>query len=383
VIKEAIREAAQIYVELTGMGGNLKYLDVGGGLAVDYDGSKTKKNNASKNYNMQNYANDIVAEVKEACDQAEIPVPTLVSESGRAIASHQGVLIFDVLGSSEPPVTPPPVVEEEEHIIIRNLWETYALISENNYQEPYHDAIQFKQEAISLFNFSYLSLQERARAEQLYWACCAKLFEIIKYQETINDDLKELAKVLTSIYYINLSVFQSTPDHWAIDQLFPIMPIHRLNEAPTKRAILADLTCDSDGKISQFINPQGQSPKDFLELHPLETDQPYYLGMFLVGAYQEIMGNLHNLFGDTNVVHIQTHPKGYKIEQLVRGDTISEVLAQTQYSEEGLLENLRRHTEQALEKDLISLAESRRLLRNYERGLSNYTYLNQDNHSGK
>lgn len=382
VIKEAIREAAQIYVELTNLGGNLKYLDVGGGLAVDYDGSKTNKNNASKNYNMQNYANDIVAEVKEACDQAEIKVPIIVSESGRAIASHQGVLIFDVLGSSEPPITPPPVVEEEEHLIIRNLWETYALISENNYQEPYHDAIQFKQEAISLFNFSYLSLQERARAEQLYWACCARLFEVIKHQENINDDLKELAKVLTSIYYINLSVFQSTPDHWAIEQLFPIMPIHRLNEHPSQRGILADLTCDSDGKISQFINPNGKQPKDFLELHPLEKNQPYYLGMFLVGAYQEIMGNLHNLFGDTNVVHIQTHSKGYKIEQFVRGDTITEVLAQTQYSAEELLENLRRHTEQALEKKLISLADSRRLLRNYERGLSSYTYLKRDNHQG-
>ncbi len=378
VIKEAIREAAQIYVELTQLGSNLKYLDVGGGLAVDYDGSKTNKNNASKNYNMQNYANDIVAEIKEACDQAEIAAPTIVSESGRAIASHQGVLIFDVLGSSEPPVTPPPVLEEEEHLIIRNLWETYALINEENYQEAYHDAIQFKQEAISLFNFSYLSLKERARAEQLYWACCAKLFEIIKNQEEITEELKELAKVLTSIYYINLSVFQSTPDHWAIDQLFPIMPIHRLNEQPNKRAILADLTCDSDGKISQFVNPKGKLPKNFLELHPLEKNQPYYLGMFLVGAYQEIMGNLHNLFGDTNVVHIRTHPQGYKIEQFVRGDSISEVLEQTQYSGEALLENLRRHTEQALEKDLISLAESRRLLNNYERGLSHYTYLKKE-----
>ena len=378
VIKEAIREAAQIYVELTAIGGNLKYLDVGGGLAVDYDGSKTNKNNASKNYNMQNYANDIVAEIKEACDQAEINVPTIISESGRAIVSHQGVLIFDVLGSNEPPLTPPPVVEQEEHLIIRNLWETYALINEDNYQEPYHDAIQFKQEAISLFNFSYLSLQERARAEQLYWACCAKLFEIIKHQDNINDELKEIANILTSIYYINLSVFQSIPDHWAIEQLFPIMPIHRLNEQPTKRGILADLTCDSDGKISQFINPKGQQPKDFLELHPLQKNQPYYLGMFLVGAYQEIMGNLHNLFGDTNVVHIQTHPKGYQIEQFVRGDTITEVLTQTQYSAEELLENLRRHTEQALERKLISLPESRRLLQNYERSLSSYTYLNQD-----
>lgn len=378
VIKEAIREAAQIYVELTQLGGNLKYLDVGGGLAVDYDGSKTNKNNASKNYNVQNYANDIVAEVKEACDQADINPPTLVSESGRAIASHQGVLIFDVLGSSEPPVTPPPVVEEEEHLIIRNLWETYALINEENYQEAYHDAIQFKQEAISLFNFSYLSLKARARAEQLYWACCTKIFEIIKNQDNVTEELQELAKVLTSIYYINLSVFQSTPDHWAIDQLFPIMPIHRLNEEPNKRGILADLTCDSDGKISQFINPHGKTPKNFLELHPLENNQPYYLGMFMVGAYQEIMGNLHNLFGDTNVVHIRTHPQGYKIEQFVRGDTISEVLEQTQYSGEALLENLRRHTEQALEKNLISLAESRRLLNNYERGLSHYTYLKKE-----
>ncbi|MFP4135326.1 MAG: biosynthetic arginine decarboxylase [Halothece sp.] len=378
VIKEAIREAAQIYVELTQLGSNLKYLDVGGGLAVDYDGSKTNKNNASKNYNMQNYANDIVAEIKEACDQAEIVAPTIVSESGRAIASHQGVLIFDVLGSSEPPVTPPPVQEEEEHLIIRNLWETYALINKENYQEAYHDAIQFKQEAISLFNFSYLSLKERARAEQLYWACCAKIFEMIKNQEEITEELKEIAKVLTSIYYINLSVFQSSPDHWAIDQLFPIMPIHRLNEEPNQRAILADLTCDSDGKISQFINPKGKLQKNFLELHPLEKNKPYYLGMFMVGAYQEIMGNLHNLFGDTNVVHIRTHPQGYKIEQFVRGDTISEVLEQTQYSGEALLENLRRHTEQALEKDLISLAESRRLLNNYERGLSHYTYLKKE-----
>ena len=378
VIKEAIREAAQIYVELSHLGANLNYLDVGGGLAVDYDGSKTNKNNASKNYNMQNYANDIVAEIKEACEQAEIPAPTIISESGRAIASHQGVLIFDVLGSSEQPIIPPPVVEEEEHLIIRNLWETYALINEENYQEAYHDAIQFKQEAISLFNFSYLSLKARARAEQLYWACCNKIFEIIKNQENVTEELQELAKVLTSIYYINLSVFQSSPDHWAIDQLFPIMPIHRLNENPSQRAILADLTCDSDGKISQFINPKGKLPKNFLELHPLENNQPYYIGMFMVGAYQEIMGNLHNLFGDTNVVHIRTHPQGYKIEQFVRGDTISEVLEQTQYSGEALLENLRRHTEQALEKDLISLAESRHLLKNYERGLSHYTYLKKE-----
>jgi arginine decarboxylase len=411
VIKDAIREASQIYVELAALGANMHYLDVGGGLAIDYDGSKTNFH-ASKNYNMQNYANDIVAEVKEACEGRQLPVPVLISESGRAIASHQSVLIFDVLGTSDVHSETPAPVQEKEHLIIRNLWETYRNINVENYQEAYHDAIQFNEEAKSLFSFGYLSLTQRARAEQLYWACCQKILEIARTQDYVPDDLEDLEKIMASIYYVNLSVFQSVPDSWAIDQLFPIMPIHRLNEEPTRRGILADLTCDSDGKIDQFIDLR--DVKSVLELHPLreveeqgsnagalvstrefgnisspipnpqnpksqipnpKSKEPYYLGLFLAGAYQEIMGNLHNLFGDTNAVHIQLTPRGYEIEHVVKGDMVTEVLGYVQYDAEDLVESIRRRTEQALQENRITLEESQLLLQNYEKSLGSYTYL--------
>ncbi len=379
VIKDAIREASQIYVELAKLGANMNYLDVGGGLAVDYDGSKTNFY-ASKNYNMQNYANDIVAEVKEACEQAEIAAPVLISESGRALASHQSVLIFDVLGCSNLNTEPPERTGEKEPLIIRNLYETYHDITPENYQEAYHDAIQFKEEAISIFNFGYLSLRDRAKAEQLYWACCQKIDKIVRAQKCnqkyIPDDLEALEKNLASTYYINLSVFQSMPDSWAIDQLFPIVPIHRLDEEPTERGILADLTCDSDGKINKFIDLL--DVKTVLELHPLKPKEPYYLGVFLSGAYQEIMGNLHNLFGDTNAVHIQLTPNnGYKIKYVVKGDTITEVLGYVQYDAEDMIESVRQQTEEALESGRITLEEAQRLLQNYEQSLSRYTYLSQ------
>jgi len=384
-IKNAIREAAQIYGELVKMGANMQYLDVGGGLAVDYDGSKTNFH-ASKNYNMQNYANDIVAEVKDACEERGISPPILISESGRAIASHQAVLVFDILGTNEPLADVSPPVENE-HRSIRNLRHTYSQIAVENYQEAYHDAIQFKEEAISLFNFGYLSLRERAIAEKLYWACCRKILEITRTQEYVPDDLEELEQNLAAIYSANLSVFQSAPDAWAINQLFPIMPIHRLDEKPTNRGVIADLTCDSDGEINKFIDLL--DVKDVLELHPLEPEtegdstskskhKPYFIGMFLVGAYQEIMGNLHNLFGDTNVVHIRITPKGYNVEQVVKGDTIAEVLGYAQYNAEDILENLRRRTEEALQDQRITLDESQRLLQNYARSLSSYTYLSED-----
>jgi len=372
VIKDAIQEASKIYVELAALGANMKYLDVGGGLGVDYDGSQTNFY-ASKNYNMQNYANDIVAELKDACVEHKIPVPTLVSESGRAIASHQSVLIFDVLGTSDVPSGTPEPPQEEEHPIVHYLWETFQSINEENYQETYHDAVQFKDEAISRFNLGIFRLTERARVERLYWACCEKILGITRKQEYVPDELEDLEKIMASIYYINLSVFQSSPDCWAIDQLFPIMPIHRLDEEPTRRGILADLTCDSDGKIDRFIDLR--DVKSVLEMHPLKPGEPYYLGMFLNGAYQEIMGNLHNLFGDTNTIHIQLTPKGYQIEHVVKGDTMSEVVGYVQYDSEDLVEKMRQRCEQALEENHISLAESQRLLETYEQSLRKYTYL--------
>ncbi|MDB9317095.1 biosynthetic arginine decarboxylase [Nodularia spumigena] len=373
VIKDAIQEASRIYVELAMLGADMKYLDVGGGLGVDYDGSQTNFY-ASKNYNMQNYANDIVAELKDTCAERQIPVPTLISESGRAIASHQSVLIFDVLSTSDVPLELPEPPEEEESPVIKYLWETYQSINQDNYQEFYHDAAQFKEEAISRFNLGILRLQERAKAERLYWACCQKILNITRQQEYVPDELEDLEKIMASIYYINLSVFQSAPDCWAIDQLFPIMPIHRLDEEPIRRGILADLTCDSDGKIDRFIDLR--DVKSVLELHTFKPEEPYYLGMFLNGAYQEIMGNLHNLFGDTNAVHIQLTPKGYQIQHIVKGDTMSEVVSYVQYDCEDMVESIRQRCEKALEEKHITLAESQRLLQTYEQSLTRYTYLN-------
>lgn len=373
VLKEALREASRIYVELAGMGAKMGYLDVGGGLAVDYDGSQTSFY-ASKNYSTQNYANDVVAEVQEACRQKGIPVPTLVSESGRAIASHQSVLVFDVLGSSDAPSQDElEIPNEDDHVILRELYEIHQNLTPNTVQELYNDALQFKEESISLFNFGYLSLAERAKAERLYWACCRKALSVVSDADYVPEDIEELTQSMASIYYINLSVFQSMPDAWAIDQLFPILPIHRLNEEPSCRGTLADLTCDSDGKITQFIDLR--DVKHVLELHPLEDDKPYYLGMFLGGAYQEIMGNLHNLFGDTNAVHIHMTPKGYQVEHVVKGDTMTEVLGYVQYDAEDMIENIRRRSERALHDNKITLEESQLLIRHYERSLSRYTYL--------
>jgi arginine decarboxylase len=373
VLKDAFREAGHIYTELSRLGASMKYLDVGGGLGVDYDGSKTTFA-ASKNYNMQNYANDVVAAINDACTQANIPVPTLISESGRAIASHQSVLVFDILGSSDVVEDAIESISESDHLIIRNLNETYLSITPDNLQEPFNDAAQFKDEAISLFGLGYLSLPERAKAERMFWSCCHKIQRHLRKIEFVPEEMTDLEQVMASIYYMNLSVFQSAPDSWAIDQLFPIMPIHRLNEEPTQRATLADLTCDSDGKIDRFIGAS-REVKSLLEVHPLKENEPYYLGMFLNGAYQEIMGNLHNLFGDTNTVHIKLTPKGYEIEHVVKGDTMKEVLGYVQYSSEDLIESMRKRTEVAMEHKQITLEESQMLLQHYERCLTGYTYL--------
>jgi arginine decarboxylase len=381
VIKSALREASRIYVELARMGAPMRYLDVGGGLAVDYDGSRTNFY-ASKNYNIQNYANDVVAEVNDACNQAGLPVPVLISESGRAVASHQAVLVFDVLGSSQVGQGQPPQPDPEAHRILINLYETWSGITPENYQEAYHDALQFKEESVSAFQHGLLTLVGRAQAERLYWACCQKIRDIVRGLEEVPEELDDLEKDLSAIYYVNMSVFQSAPDAWAIDQLFPIMPIHRLGEEPVERVTLADLTCDSDGKIDKFIDLK--DVKSLLEVHPLKPTteassrlphEPYLLGMFLTGAYQEIMGNLHNLFGDTNAVHIRLTPQGYQIQHVVRGDTMREVLGYVQYNSEDLLEEMRQQSERALAEGSISLDESQRLLQNYEASLSRYTYL--------
>ena len=371
-IKNAMAEAANVFVELAKMGCNMRYLDVGGGLAVDYDGSKTDFH-ASKNYNVQEYAYDVVVAIQEACSKHNIPVPTIVSESGRAIAAHQSVLVFQVVGVNEvrfgPPVPPPA----SAHSVLRGLYETWKGIAPKNVQEAFHDASQAKEEAQSLFKFGYLTLRERASAERLFWNCCEKILDHVRRMKYVPDELQNLEKVLASIYYCNFSVFQSAPDTWAIDQLFPIMPIHRLEEKPTVRATLADLTCDSDGAIDHFIDRE--DVKHVLEVHPFTPGKPYIMAMFLNGAYQEILGDLHNLFGDTNAVHVRLAESGYHVSHVVKGDNVSEVLHYVQYQPETMIERVRQQAERALKSNLITVQQMRLLMRHYEEALQMYTYL--------
>ncbi|MCA9586201.1 MAG: biosynthetic arginine decarboxylase [Myxococcales bacterium] len=371
-IKNAMSEAANIFVELAKMGANMRYLDVGGGLAVDYDGSKTDFH-ASKNYNIQEYAYDVVASIQEACNKASIPVPTIVTESGRAICAHQSVLVFEIVGTNEVRFGAPNEPRPNQHRVIRNLYDTWRGIVPKNVQESFHDASQAKEEAQSLFKFGYLSLRDRAYAERLFWNCCEKILNNVRRMRYVPDELRNLEKVLASIYYCNFSVFQSAPDTWAIDQLFPIMPIHRLDEEPTERATLADLTCDSDGAIDHFIDREDVKP--VLEVHAYEPSHPYYFGLFLNGAYQEILGDMHNLFGDTNAVHVRLGEEGYHVAHVVKGDSVAEVLHYVQYSPESMVERVRQQAERALKKGQITLQQMRILMRHYEESLGEYTYL--------
>jgi len=376
-VKDGLREAAQVYANLAQMGARLGYLDVGGGLGVDYDGSQTNFT-SSLNYTLQEYANDIVFGIMEVCDAKGVPHPIIVSESGRATVAHHAVLIIDVLGVSEFEVGKlPRKAPADAEPSLRNLFETYRDVSRKNLLESYHDSIASRDECLSLFNLGHLSLENRGLAEDLFWATCQKILRITRTLPQVPEELEGLERQLADTYFCNFSVFQSLPDSWAIDQLFPVMPIHRLEEEPASRAVLADITCDSDGKIDHFIDRR--DVKDVLELHEYQHGQPYYLGVFLVGAYQEILGDLHNLFGDTNTVHVSLDPEDdYKIEGVVSGDTVADVLRYVRYNREDLVARVRRATELALRAKRMTFEESKHLLRRYEEGLSGYTYLEQD-----
>ncbi|HEY6880453.1 MAG TPA: biosynthetic arginine decarboxylase, partial [Polyangiales bacterium] len=375
-IKNAMQEAANLYTELAKLGAGMKYLDVGGGLAVDYDGSKTDFH-ASKNYNIQEYANDVVAATQEACTKAGVACPTIISESGRAIAAHQSVLVFEVVGTSEVRFGEPQDPGASAPRVLRQLYETYTGVQPKNLQEAYHDAQQSKDEAESLFKLGYLGLRERAVAERLYWACCERVASQSKRLKRIPEEVTELYQSMAAIYYGNFSVFQSVPDSWAIDQLFPIMPIHRLDEEPTERCVLADLTCDSDGKIDRFIDVE--DIKSVLEVHRVQPDKAYMMGVFLNGAYQEILGDLHNLFGDTNAVHVRlTDDDDYEVSHVVKGDSIHEVLDYVEYEPSVMVERVRLQAERAKREGRITVDQVKLLLRHYEDSLASYTYLTDD-----
>jgi arginine decarboxylase len=374
-IKSALTEAARIYVELARIGANVRYLDVGGGCGIDYDGSQTDFE-SSVNYTLQEYANDVVFRIKSVCDETGVPHPTIISESGRAVVAYHSVLVFDVLGVSNldryripeeiPPDPPQP---------ISDLFGIYRDLSKKNFLESYHDAVQSVDETMNLFNLGYLSVELRALAEQLFWAVCAKLLRIVRELDFMPEELEGLEHLLSDTYFCNFSIFQSMPDSWAVKQLFPIMPIHRLNEPPTRRAVLGDITCDSDGKIDQFIDLR--DVRNTLQLHPY-NGEPYYLGAFLLGAYQEILGDLHNLLGDTNAVHVSLDDDGeINLDAVIKGDTVREVLHYVQYSADELLSKMRKDVERAVRAGKLSLDESRQLLNFYESGLEGYTYLEE------
>ena len=373
-IKAAVNEAARIYVELKRAGAGLKYLDVGGGLGIDYDGSQTDFE-SSVNYTLQEYSNDVVYHIQNVCEEADVPHPTIISESGRAIAAYHSVLVFNVLGvSGFGDDTVAPVPEDAEQPLI-DLQETFKSLSSKNLLESFHDAQQALDSALNLFNLGYLPLAQRSQAENLYWAICRRILKMAKELEFFPEELEGLDGMLSDTYFCNFSLFQSVPDSWAVKQLFPIMPIHRLNEMPSRAAVLGDISCDSDGKIDQFIDRR--DVKKTLPLHPF-NGEPYVLGAFLVGAYQEILGDLHNLFGDTNAVHVSLGENGDVIlDTVIRGDTVREVLDYVQFSAKTLLEEFRRDVETALREGRIGYEESGRLLRFYEEGLNGYTYLEQ------
>jgi arginine decarboxylase len=374
-IKAAVIEGARIYVELKKLGAGLRFMDVGGGLGIDYDGSQTDFE-SSVNYTLEEYARDIVYHIQSICDEAEVAHPTIITESGRAVAAYHSVLVFNVLGVSGfgEEDLPPSVPEDSEQCLI-DLFETHKSINKKNLLETYHDAQQALDSALNLFSLGYLSLEQRSLAENFYWAICRRILKLAKELDYFPEDLEGLEALLSDTYFCNFSLFQSMPDSWAVKQLFPIMPIHRLDEQPTREAILGDISCDSDGKVDQFIDRR--DVKKTLPLHQYNGDT-YILGAFLVGAYQEILGDLHNLFGDTNAVHVSLDENNEVVlETVVQGDTVREVLNYVQYNLQTLVDQFRRDVEVAVREQRLGYEEAGRLLKFYEEGLQGYTYLEQ------
>ena len=371
-VKDALREAAWLYVNLSKMGVPLKYLDVGGGLGIDYDGSRTDQL-SSVNYSLQEYANDVVYGVQQICTEHDVAPPTLITEAGRATVAHHAVLVVEVLGVGEfEPRSIPQSPPEGAPTPLSNLCQALSELTAENAREYYHDAIQYRSECHSLFTLGILDLRNRVLAEDAFWATCYRVRELMSDAEPPFDELDTMDKALADTYFCNFSVFQSLPDSWAIDQLFPILPIDRLDERPTHSAVIADITCDSDGKIDRFIDPA--ETRSALELHTVDRD-PYYLGIFLVGAYQEILGDLHNLFGDTNTVIVSADESGYSIDHVVQGNTVQEVLAYVGYDRSDLMARIRRGAERSIRSGRINRQEARELVELYRRGLDSYTYL--------
>ena len=373
-IKIALREASQFYAQLCLMGFNVEFVDIGGGLGVDYDGTRSSNRESSVNYSIQEYVNDAVSTMVDVSNKNNIPHPNIITESGRSLTAHHSVLIFEVLESATLPSWDDDTeISENDHDLVKDLYNTWESLNQPRMLEAWHDAQQIREEALDRFSFGLVDLRTRAQIERLFWSIAREIYQMTSKMRHVPEDLLSLPKLLSDKYFCNFSLFQSLPDSWAIDQIFPIMPIHRLDEKPGRAATLQDITCDSDGKIDNFISTRNISYS--LPVHPLKAREPYYLGVFLVGAYQEILGDLHNLFGDTNAVHVSVDGDSYSIDQVIDGETVAEVLDYVQYNPKKMVRSVETWVTTSVKSGKISAEEGKEFLSNYRSGLYGYTYL--------
>ena len=373
-IQTALREAAQFYINLHKMGYDVEFVDCGGGLGVDYDGTRSSNSESSVNYSIQEYVNDCIYTFVDAADKNGIRHPNIITESGRSLTAHHSVLVIDVLETASLPEMPEEFeAKANDHQLVKDLYEIWDNLNPRTMLEDWHDAEQIRDEALELFSHGIVDLKTRAEIERMYWSVAHEINALAKSMKHVPEELKNLDKLLADKYFCNFSLFQSLPDSWAIDQLFPIMPIQRLNERPTRHATLQDITCDSDGKISNFV-ADGHI-KHVLPIHALRKNENYYLGVFLIGAYQEILGDMHNLFGDTNAVHISVKDGKYHIDQIIDGETVEEVLDYVQYNPKKLVRQLETWVTKSVKEGKISLEEGKEFLGTYRSGLYGYTYL--------
>ena len=376
-IKNALREAMQFYVQLSKLGFDIDFVDIGGGLGVDYDGTRNSANESSMNYSIQEYANDAVYTLVDACEKNGLKQPNIINESGRSLTAHHSILVFEVLETTTLPIWKDnEEVSDSDHELIRELYTIWDNLNHQNMFESWHDALQIREEALDLFSLGLLDIRSRALMEKLFWSIAREVGEIAASMKHPPEEMRKISKMIPDKYFCNFSLFQSLPDSWAIDQIFPIIPISRLDEKPTKEATLQDITCDSDGKIANFISDHG--PANSIPVHTLKQGEPYYIGVFLVGAYQEILGDMHNLFGDTNAVHISVYDDHYEIDQIFEGETVSDVLDYVQFNPKKLVRNVETWVTSSMKAGIITPEEGREFLSTYRSGLYGYTYLERE-----
>ena len=376
-IKNALREAMQFYVQLSKSGFDIDFVDIGGGLGVDYDGTRSSASESSMNYSIQEYANDAVSALVDACAKNDLKHPNIITESGRSLTAHHSVLIFEVLETTQLPVwRDSEELSPESHELARELYGIWDKLDQSSMFESWHDALQIREEALDLFSLGMLDLRTRAQIEKLFWSIAREVGELAGSMKHAPEELRKISRMIPDKYFCNFSLFQSLPDSWAIDQIFPIIPISRLDEKPTRTCTIQDITCDSDGKISHFISAQGM--QSALPVHSVKQGEPYYIGVFLVGAYQEILGDMHNLFGDTNAIHINVYKDRYEIDQIIDGETVAEVLDYVQFSPKKLVRNVETWVTASMKAGSITPEEGRDFVSTYRAGLYGYTYLEKD-----